>query len=73
MLVVKRNTGERIRLTVAGHEVWVKVTDAHRGFARIGIEAPADVKILREELIPSTAPEIPHLAALLSVPDPQPL
>ncbi len=48
MLVLKRNLGERIMI---GVDVVVMVTDVGPGWARIGITAPADDLILREELL----------------------
>ncbi len=48
MLVLKRKLGERIMI---GVDVVVMVTDVGPGWARIGIAAPADTQILREELL----------------------
>ncbi len=48
MLVLKRKLGERIMI---GDDVVVMVTDAGPGWASIGVDAPADDLILREELL----------------------
>ncbi len=48
MLVLTRYQGEEI---VISDNIRVVVLETHRGYARIGIEAPKDVSILREELV----------------------
>lgn len=55
MLVLKRASGERVRLTVptpSGEpiEVVVTVLDVDGGRVKLGFEAPTNVKILRGEL-----------------------
>jgi carbon storage regulator len=47
MLVLTRRCGERIRI---GDDIWVTVVSLERGKVRLGIEAPRDVHILRQEL-----------------------
>lgn len=47
MLVLTRKEGERIRI---GDDVVVAVVALKGGKVRIGIEAPPDVHILRDEL-----------------------
>jgi len=47
MLVVSRRKGERVFI---GDNVVVQVVDIDRGKIRLGIEAPPEVEILREEL-----------------------
>lgn len=47
MLVLTRKEGQSILI---GDSIVVRIIGADRGSARIGIEAPDDVKILREEL-----------------------
>jgi carbon storage regulator len=47
VLVLSRKVGERILI---GPDVVVQVLEARRGQARLGISAPAAVRILREEL-----------------------
>lgn len=48
MLVLTRKVGEAITI---GDDIRVVVIGVDRGQVRIGIHAPADVRILREELI----------------------
>lgn len=47
MLVLSRKVGERL---VIDGEIVVQVLEVDRNRIRIGIEAPPEVKILREEL-----------------------
>ena len=47
MLVLSRKVGERIRI---GDEVTVTVVRISGGGVRLGIEAPAELSIIREEL-----------------------
>lgn len=47
MLVLTRKTGEMIRI---GDQITVRVLEARGSQVRIGIEAPDDVKIYREEI-----------------------
>lgn len=47
MLVIRRRAGEAIWIG----NVRVKVTSIRQGEAQIGIEAPDDVRIQREELL----------------------
>lgn len=47
MLVLTRKTGEIIRI---GDRITVRVLEARGSQVRIGIEAPDDVKIYREEI-----------------------
>jgi carbon storage regulator CsrA len=49
MLVLSRRPGQSILLPGLG--VTVRVLSAKGGTVRIGIEAPPDVKVLREELV----------------------
>jgi carbon storage regulator len=49
MLVLSRTLGESI---VIGEDIRVTVVDIDRGKVRIGIEAPREVLIYREELLP---------------------
>jgi carbon storage regulator len=52
MLVLSRFAGEKIRLTLGDVVVWVTVCEVDRGKVRVGITAPADVHVIREELVP---------------------
>ncbi len=49
MLVLSRKLGEKIYI---GDNVCITVVDIDRGKIRLGIEAPRDVPIYREELLP---------------------
>jgi len=51
MLVLSQKPGQKIRLRIGDVVVWVQVVDAGRGKVRLGIEAPREVEILREELL----------------------
>jgi carbon storage regulator len=48
MLVLSRKLGEKIYI---GDNICITVVDIDRGKIRLGIEAPRDVKIFREELL----------------------
>lgn len=49
MLVVSREVGERIKV---GDDVWVTIMRVDgKKRVRVGVEAPEDVKIVREELL----------------------
>lgn len=50
MLVLKRKAGERLLFTVGRHEFSIEVLSTCFGHARIGIEAPREVRVLRGEL-----------------------
>jgi carbon storage regulator len=52
MLVLSRKVGERI---VIGDQITVSVERIAPGLVRIGIEAPGEVPIVREELIATDA------------------
>jgi carbon storage regulator len=56
MLVLSRKVGERIRI---GQNVWLTVVLIDRDKVRIGIEAPKEINIIREELIPYNEPDKP--------------
>ena len=47
MLVLSRKSGESLRI---GSDVLVRVLVTSRGQVRLGIEAPPDMLVLREEL-----------------------
>ena len=51
MLVLSRQLGEKIRI---GDEICITVVDIDRGKIRLGIDAPREVPIFREELLPAT-------------------
>jgi carbon storage regulator len=54
MLVLSRKLGEKI---VIGDNIVVTVVKIDRNQIRIGIEAPHDVPVYREEILPVRAPE----------------
>lgn len=49
MLVLSRKLGEKIFI---GEHICITVVDIDRGKIRLGIEAPRDVSIYRQELLP---------------------
>jgi carbon storage regulator len=49
MLVLSRKLGEKIYI---GDNICITVVDIDRGKIRLGIEAPRDVPIFRQELMP---------------------
>ncbi len=48
MLVISRKPGERIRV---GEEVTIVVLDVAGSTVRLGIEAPTEVRVLRQEVL----------------------
>jgi carbon storage regulator len=64
MLVLSRKLGEKIFI---GENICITVVDIDRGKIRLGIEAPRDVPIYRQELLPlgqqgATAAAVPGKA-----------
>ena len=53
MLVLTRRPGESLLI---GNQVVVTLLDAGRGRIRLGIEAPPEVRIVRQELCPAGPP-----------------
>ena len=49
MLVLSRKLGQRFQV---GQEVKITIVKIDRSSVRIGIEAPGDVTVYREELVP---------------------
>lgn len=47
MLILTRKTGEVIKI---GDQIALHVIEISKGFVKLGIDAPADIKILREEV-----------------------
>jgi carbon storage regulator len=60
MLVLSRKLGEKIFI---GENICITVVDIDRGKVRLGIEAPRDVPIFRQELVPTT-PAAPPVGKL---------
>jgi carbon storage regulator len=54
MLVLSRRERERIRL---GDAIMVTVVEVAGDRVRLGIEAPSEIRILRQELEPVTTPD----------------
>jgi carbon storage regulator len=50
MLVLSRKLGEKIHI---GDHICITIVDIDRGKIRLGIEAPRDVPIFRQELLTS--------------------
>lgn len=59
MLVLSRKESQRIKV---GESIVVTVVRLGRDKVRLGIEAPADMVVLREELEPLAAAAVPILA-----------
>jgi carbon storage regulator CsrA len=57
MLILGRKLGERIRLVVNGVTIWVEVNRIGTHDVRIGITAPPEVAIEREEIIGRDDPQ----------------
>jgi carbon storage regulator len=53
MLVLSRKLGEKI---VIGDNIVVTVVKIDRNQIRIGIEAPSDIPVYREEIVPQRLP-----------------
>jgi carbon storage regulator len=47
MLILTRKAGEAIRI---GEQIRLQVIEVSKGFVKIGIDAPSEIKILREEV-----------------------
>lgn len=62
MLVLSRKLGEKIMIGEGDGQVVITVVDIDRGKIRLGIEAPRDVPIYRQELL-GTKPPAPADAA----------
>jgi carbon storage regulator len=56
MLVLSRKLGEKIYIS---ENICITVVDIDRGKIRLGIEAPRDVPIFRQELLSSPNPKAP--------------
>ena len=50
MLVLSRKLGEKICI---GENICITVVDIDRGKIRLGIEAPREVPVFRQELLPN--------------------
>ena len=64
MLVLTRKRNEKIRI---GNEIVITVTQIENGKVKLGIEAPAEIRILRSELpefVSNTRNSIPEFENL---------
>ncbi len=61
MLVLTRKPAETIRI---GEDIVIKVIKTGKGTVRIGIEAPASVRVMRGELVEESTP-VPVIPAVL--------
>ena len=59
MLVLSRKLGEKICI---GENICITVVDIDRGKIRLGIEAPRDVPIFRQELLQAKGKDTPPTA-----------
>jgi carbon storage regulator len=50
MLVLSRKEGEQIVVAIGDRQVVIRIVDCRRGKVRIGVSAPADVTVHREEI-----------------------
>lgn len=64
MLVLGRKEGESI---VIGEDIVVKVVSVENGIVKLGIEAPKEISIIRDELIQEVKER--NIAAVASVDD----
>ena len=56
MLVLSRRLSEKVVFPALG--ITVQVVSVKPGVVRLGIEAPADVRVVREELLPRPTPDV---------------
>jgi carbon storage regulator len=63
MLVLSRRVGECV---VVGGEIIVRVVAVHGNQVRLGIEAPKDVRVLRQELAGRVPPAEERAGAALA-------
>jgi carbon storage regulator len=63
MLVLSRKLGEKICI---GENICITVVDIDRGKIRLGIEAPREVPVFRQELLPLKGEAAPAQTAALS-------
>lgn len=57
MLVLSRLLGQKIFI---GDGICITVVEVDRGRVRLGIDAPREVPVYREEMLPDTDPRSPH-------------
>ena len=54
MLVLERKNGQSVSVFVEGREVRIRLIASESGRSKIGIEAPEETLILREEVLNAT-------------------
>jgi carbon storage regulator len=54
MLVLSRKPGQRIKI---GGCIWLTILECRDGRVRVGVEAPGEVTIVREELLIKETPD----------------
>jgi carbon storage regulator len=69
MLVLSRKLGEKIYI---GENICITVVDIDRGKIRLGIEAPRDIPIYRQELLPLNQQQQQQAQAQGQPPPPKP-
>jgi carbon storage regulator len=60
MLVLSRKLGQRFQV---GPDVRITIVKIDRNSVRIGIEAPGDVMVYREEIVPAEVQDAPKPVA----------
>jgi carbon storage regulator len=68
MLILSRRLGEKIYIS---ESICITVVDIDRGKIRLGIEAPRDVPIFRQELLTAPAELTPRGGTRDATPQPQ--
>lgn len=58
MLVLSRKKGETIQVSSAAGEIRITVAEVRGGRVRLSIEAPRSVRVLRSELIGTSAADL---------------
>ena len=60
MLVLTRKAAETIRI---GNDIVIKVIKTAKGTVKIGIEAPANIRVMRGELVEDEVQPVPKIPA----------
>jgi len=58
MLVLTRKSAETIRI---GNDIVIKVIKTAKGTVKIGIEAPANIRVMRGELVEEDVQPVPSI------------
>jgi carbon storage regulator len=62
MLVLTRKQNEKI---VIGKDIILTIVRVDKNQVRLGIEAPGDVRVYREEILPTTRTEAERMAEMV--------